>query len=230
MIAQALPLSRWHIMIIATVLALFAGAVPAAEDPDDGDIRGLRIGMNVKEVNNENYQRVNCVVPDTGGKQADIATVSDFQMCPADSSGLVPVQVHYAPIEPWSNISDRFQGTKLAGHPVNLYVRVGPEGTIKALMARTDPEARRYLRKKAFLLSLRIKGRYGRENWHCKRDKPSDERQRVGGMFIDETCEKQLEGRRLIVHTRLYRESDQDQDESTSGTLFEILGPDVQRG
>lgn len=214
--------------IAISTLVLATGLVWAADKAQDRDIRGLRIGMSVQEVTNKNFERVNCAQLDGAGQQVEIKAVSEFKDCLVDSDGLSSVQVHYAAIEPWNKISDRFQGTKLAGHPVNLYLRISSNGTLRALLAETDSQARRYLRKKAFLLSIRIKGRYGRENWTCKRDKPTDEKQRVGGMFIDEICEKKLEGRRLLVHTRLYREAGQEAGEFIGATKFEILGPDVQ--
>ena len=216
-------------LLITTAAMVCVGSAAATEKPEDGDIRGMHIGMHVEDINNANYERVSCARLDgDGSTQADIAKVSAFADCPADASGLISVQVHYAAIEPWSKISDRFQGTKLAGHPVNLYVRISSEGIVQALLAETDPQARRYMRKKAFLLTLRIKGRYGRENWTCSKDTPNDQKHRVGGMFIDETCKKQLDGRQLIVHTRLYRKAGQGPKDFVGSTIFEILGPNVE--
>ena len=115
--------------------------------------------------------------------------------------------------------------TQLAGHPVVLSVLLDGGGVVRGIRALTDPKAGLYLKKKAFLLGVRVKGRYGREDWACRENAPPGDRTPVGGMFIDEICEKDYNGRRLVLHTELYRAPGQDGREFTDRTRFEILGP-----
>jgi hypothetical protein len=87
----------------------------------------------------------------------------------------------------------------------------------------TDPDTRMYLKKKAFLMYIRVMGRYGRDGWACIDHEPSDGRTPVGGMYIDRRCEKTFHGRRLILDTYLYRTADQAGQEFTGATRLEIL-------
>ncbi len=220
---------RRHLAGLLLLTASLAGfdAATAAEDPAQGDIRNLRIGMRVDEIRQEDYRKVSCALASTDNSTTQV-DLDGYERCPTDGRGLIPLRLHYAPIEPWSQISDRFDGTKISGHPVNLWIDIDRSGHLQGIRAETDAEASRYMRKKAFLLGLRVKARYGKENWSCERSEPNDQKQRVGGMFIDEICEKQLDGRRLILHTSLYRAAGQEIKEFVGATELEILGSGIQ--
>ena len=110
-------------------------------------------------------------------------------------------------------------------HPVILSLLIDDRGVVQGIRAVTDPDARMYMKKKAYLLTLRVKGRYGRDGWHCRREEPVGGKTPVGGVFIDEVCEKTYHGRRLVVHTDLYRTAEQSGREFTNATRLEILSP-----
>jgi len=74
----------------------------------------------------------------------------------------------------------------------------------------TDPKARLYIRKKAFLLGLQAKSRYGSDNWACTEGQPGAGDQPVGGVYLRERCTKTVNGRSLIVERNLFRRPDQD--------------------
>lgn len=227
MITQALmPGPAVSTALLLLLSCLIGPGALAAENPDEGDVRNLRIGMHVADIHSDDYRAVSCAST-SDAESAPLAAIQQFRECRADSRGLHPLRMHYAPIQPWSQISSRFSGTKIAGHPVNLWIDVDTNGRVQSIRAETDEAASRYLRKKAFLLGLRVKARYGRENWTCERAGPDQNKLRVGGMFIDEVCEKSLEGRRLILQTNLYRAQGQEADEFVGSTRLQFLAKDV---
>lgn len=202
-------------------LGLLAAPVPAAEDPDQGDLRDLRVGVHVGELPTEGYVDFACG-HDGGPPGPAIAAWHEFARCPADAAGRHEVTFAFAP-SPLENLGDRWEGTKVAGHPVIPSLLIDDRGVVQGLRIVTDPEARLYLKKKAFLLGVRVMGRYGRDGWTCTEAAPDEGRTPVGGMFIDRRCEKTYHGRRLILDTDLYRTRDQHGREFTGATRLEIL-------
>lgn len=210
----------------AAALGLAAGlllgfAAGAAEDPEEGDLRDLRVGMTVGELPAEGYTDFACG-NDGAAPGPAIAGWQAYARCPADARELHEVAFAYAEsrLEP---LGDRWEGTKVAGHPVIPSLLIDESGVVQGLRIVTDPEARLYLKKKAFLFGLRVMGRYGRDGWTCT-DLPPGDKQPVGGMLIDRRCEKQGHGRRLILETDLYRAAGQEGQEFTGGSRLEILG------
>ena len=94
---------------------------------------------------------------------------------------------------------------------------------VQGIRIVTDPDTRMYLKKKAFLLGIRVMGRYGRDGWTCIEAEPGAGRAPVGGLFIDRHCEKVFHDRRLILDTDLYRTADQQGQEFTGATRLEIF-------
>ena len=120
-------------------------------------------------------------------------------------------------------LGDRWEGTKVAGHPVIPSLLVDDGGVVQGIRIVTDPDTRMYLKKKAFLLGIRVMGRYGRDGWTCTEAEPGAGRKPVGGLFIDRHCEKVFHDRRLILDTDLYRTADQQGQEFTGATRLEIF-------
>jgi len=205
--------------IAATVL--MAGAAGAAEDPQEGDLRDLRVGMRVAELPVEGYVDLACGndgdAPGTG-----LASWAEFERCPPDASGLHEVTFAYAD-SPLAELGDRWEGTKVAGHPVIPSLLIDSRGLVQGIRIVTDPDARMYLKKKAFLLGIRVMGRYGRDGWTCSEAEPGGGRAPVGGLFIDRHCEKIFHDRRLILDTDLYRTAEQHGQEFTGATRLEIF-------
>jgi hypothetical protein len=69
----------------------------------------------------------------------------------------------------------------------------------------TSSQAERQERANAHLLRFRIYALYGDDGWACDKRGPSDGRTAVGEMYVDETCTKQLPGKRVRVEAHLYR-------------------------
>lgn len=208
----------WRVLMAwAFGVALASGGhAAAAEEP--GDIRGLRVGVTAAELPIQGF--VDFVCTATGGA---IAGWSEHRNCPAGPDGLREVSVRYdEAAQVWAAVNDTWEGTKLAGHPVLLSVLFDDAGTAQAIRVVTDPEARFYLRKKAFLLGIRVMGRYGRDGWACAEDPPDAGRTPVGGMLIARECVKDLPDRRLVLRTDLYRAPGQAGRDFTDATRFEI--------
>jgi hypothetical protein len=204
--------------IVALVCALGAGPARAADDPLEGDLRDLRVGMRVAELPAEGYVDLSC-----GGESgAALASWAEFTRCPQDADGLHEVAFAFAE-SPLAELGDRWEGTKVAGHPVIPSLLIDEAGLVQGIRIVTDPDTRLYLKKKAFLLGIRVMGRYGRDGWTCTEAEPGAGRTPVGGMFIDRHCEKVFHDRRLILETDLYRTAEQQGQEFTGATRLEIF-------
>jgi hypothetical protein len=207
-------------MVIAATVGA-AGAAGAAEDPLAGDQRDLRVGMSVAELPAEGYVDLACGGA-SGAAGAAVASWAEFDRCPPDASGLHEVTFAYAE-SPLAELGDRCEATKVAGHPVIPSLLIDDGGVVQGIRIVTDPDTRMYFKKKAFLLGLRVMGRYGRVGWTCTEAEPGAGRAPVGGLFIDRHCEKVLHDRRLILDTDLYRTADQQGQEFTGATRLEIF-------
>jgi hypothetical protein len=207
--------------LVATVLMLVAGPAGAAEDPLEGDLRDLRVGMSVDELPAEGYVDLACS-SDGGAPGTALAGWAEFARCPPDAAGLHEVTFAFAE-SPLAALGDRWEGTKVAGHPVIPSLLIDGRGVVHGIRIVTDPDTRMYLKKKAFLLGIRVMGRYGRDGWTCTEATPGDGRSPVGGLFIDRHCEKTFHDRRLILETELYRTAEQQGQEFTGATRLEIF-------
>ncbi|MBV8592194.1 MAG: hypothetical protein JO212_19425 [Acetobacteraceae bacterium] len=87
----------------------------------------------------------------------------------------------------------------------------------------TDPNARLYMHKKAFLLGQQAKARYGDEGWTCTQGSPSDNEQPVGGVFVKEHCEKITPTRHIIVERDLFRHPGEDLKQFVDDSKITIL-------
>jgi hypothetical protein len=209
-------------MSLAALLnALIAAPASAADDPLEGDLRDLRVGMSVAELPTEGYVDLACG-GEGGTPGTALASWSEFGRCPPDAAGLHEVAFVYAE-SPLAELGDRWEGTKVAGHPVIPSLLIDDGGVVQGIRIVTDPDARMYLKKKAFLLAIRVMGRYGRDGWTCTEAAPGAGRTPVGGLFIDRHCEKVFHDRRLILDTDLYRTADQQGQDFTGATRLEIL-------
>lgn len=197
----------------------------AAEDPLKGDLRDLSVGVTVNELPTERYINIACG-NDGGEPGKELATWQDYAACPADAAGLHEVAFEYAEDNPWAAVSDKWEGTKVAGHPVQPSLLITGDGVVKGIRIVTNGR-RMYLKKKAFLLPVRIMGRYGRDGWDCNDAEATDGKKPIGGMFIDRHCEKKFHDRHLVMDVDLYRTAEQEGKEFTGATRLEIYKLDA---
>jgi hypothetical protein len=212
---------RRHAAVCLLATAVLSEPLAAAEDPAEGDLRDLRVGMRVDQLPAEGYTGFACG-RNGGAPGPALAGWRDFGRCPADAEGRHEVAFAFAP-SPLAPLGDRWEGTKVAGHPVIPSLLIDADGVVQGVRIVTDPDARLYLKKKAFLFGIRVMGRYGRDGWRCTDAPPGEGRSPVGGMFIDRRCEKTWRDRRLILDTDLYRAAGQEGQEFTGASRLEIL-------
>jgi hypothetical protein len=191
----------------ATVAAGLLGAtIAAAVATERKDLRDISVGEPIADLKDHGYAGWKCRTAET-----TLSGWSDWRTCPPEASGLRAIRFEYdETVNPLAPYNDRFQGTKVAGHPALLTAFVADDGEVKALEIETDPKARLFMRKKAFLLAGQVKDRYGAAGWTCTSAKPSGDEEPVGGLFIKDHCEKTVDGRLVVVDQTLLRHAGED--------------------
>jgi hypothetical protein len=194
---------------------LFASGAIAEEN----DLRDLRVGMSVLEIESGEYLDLRC------GASPDqkLDGWSQFRHCPVDPAGLRAVSFRFDESRnPLAAVNDKYEGTKLAGHPVLLTLVIDDRGNVDRLRIDTDPKARLFLRKKAHLLALVVRNRYGDEGWRCHDVAPSGGETPVGGVFVKQHCEKTASGRNFVLDRAVYRRPGQSTQKFVNETHLEI--------
>jgi hypothetical protein len=212
-----------------TARALLLAAAPvivtglsAARADQGNDLREFRVGMSVEELPSSGYVGLTCAA----AQDKALSRWQDYRECPADSSGRHEVRFRYEENDnTHGRVNDHYEGTRVGGHPVLLSLLIGDEGRVDGLRITTDPAARLYMHKKAFLLGMQAKARYGDEGWICTEGQPSAEEQPVGGVFVKERCEKESPSRHFIIERELFRDPTKDLKDFVDGTTITILPP-----
>jgi hypothetical protein len=203
-------------MLAAGLLALqaiaLANASAGAEEFGGNDLRDIRIGMAASELAESGYVDFYCAAD----PKHTLAGWKDWRDCPAGASGARAIRFGYDPLT-------SKDGTKVAGHPVILTLLIDDTGHVAGLQIETDPTARLYIRKKAFLLGVQAKSRYGPEGWTCTEGQPGAGDQPIGGVYVRERCTKTISGRSLVVERNLFRRPDQDIKNFVDETRISIL-------
>ena len=189
---------------IAAVLLAFQSVVLAnspawTEEFRGNDLRDIRVGMAAAELGESGYVDFACAA-DT---KRTLAGWINWRDCPADASGTRAIRFGY-------DASISRDGTVVAGHPAILTLLIDDGGQVAGLQIETDPKARLYVRKKAFLLGLQARSRYGSEGWACSESQPGGGDEPVGGVYLRERCTKTVSGRSLVVERNLFRRPGQD--------------------
>ena len=202
------PLCR---AVMAVPLLVFTVQFACAQDDLSSDVGDLFIGMPIRAIPNAGYVDLSCV--DDASRK--LRSWSESSECPLGMDQLRAVRFEFDP-------ATSRDGTSIAGHPVIMTALVDGSATLAGLKIDTDPGARPYMRKKAFLLGAQVKSKYGSEGWTCiKREHEAGERD-VGGIYIRENCRKTLQGRMLVVERDLFRRPDQGREDFVNRTQVTI--------
>lgn len=196
--------------VAGLLLAALLGANSAAQEFRGNDLRDIRVGMTVNELPKTGYVGFACA--------ADGKAIPGWEKwgdCPVDVAGMHAIKFGYDPA------SSR-EGTMVAGHPVALTLMIDNAGQAAELEIETDPTARLYMHKKAFLLGMQARSRYGSEGWACTDAAPNAGEQPVGGVYVNEQCKKTVSGRSLVVERRLFRRPNQDAKTFVDETSIKI--------
>jgi hypothetical protein len=200
-----------RVIVLGLALAAFA-VTTAAWSAETNDLREFRVGMNAAELPQLGYAGFSCGT-DPG---RTLSNWQDWRECHPDPAGLRVVRFRYDPaISP--------DGTKVAGHPVLLALVIDDAGGVEGVQIETDPNARLFTRKKAFLLGLQARSRYGMDGWVCTEGSPTADEQPVGETFVKEQCKKTLAGREVRIERSLFRRLSQDLKNFVSNTRIMIL-------
>ncbi len=215
---------RWNLVLAVTLLlavpAARAAEQQAGEPPGSAnDLREFRVGMPVAALPASGYKDLVCAA----APEHALASWSEFRACPADPAGRHAVRFAYdEQANPMARLNDRFQGTRVAGQPVRLSLLLGDDDRLDGLRIETDPDARLYLRKKAFLFADQVRARFGSEGWTCAEGKPQGDEEPVGGVFYREHCEKRTDTRHFVLDRELYRHAGQKPDSFVEDTSLLI--------
>jgi hypothetical protein len=190
---------RYSAAILAAVSLFLAAPRASAQAGPDRDLRDIAVGMPVAEIPNAGYVNLTCA-EDTGRK---LSAWTAWRECPPDKDAIHAVRFDFDP-------ETSREGTLVAGHPVVLTALIDDTGNVSGLKIDTDPKARLYIRKKAFLFGVQVKSRYGPDGWVCTQKQPEPDEQPVGGVYVRESCSKTVRGRLVLVERDLFRRSGQD--------------------
>lgn len=199
---------------LAAVLALPLAA--AAET----DLREFGVGMPASTLPAAGYTGFACAREPAH----KLAGWADWRACPADPGGLRAIAFRYDDAtNDLALIDEDEAGTRVAGHPVLLEIDIGEDAQVAALRIATDPSARLYARKKAYLFARQAMARYGEEGWRCSSGQPAAGEEPLGGMFVKEHCEKLTPSRRYVIDRQLYRRQGEPLRDFVGGTQLAIL-------
>lgn len=205
--------------MLAASLVLSGLPRAAAEGFSGNDLRDIRIGLAVTALPSTGYVDFSCA----SDAKIKPSGWSAWRDCPAGPDGLRALRFGYDP-------STSRDGTIVAGHPAILTALIDNEGTIAGLKIETDPKARFYLRKKAFLFGPQVKARYGSDGWNCTEAELGADEQPVGGVHVKERCTKTIQGRALLIERNLFRKAGQDEKSFVDETRVTILRAQAPSG
>ena len=225
-----------------TALALVAAVVGAGAQtrPDPGEIHGLRLGLDARQITLDGFGELACG-SNGGPPRAALDGFADFAKCRAEPSGLHEVYVRFDDEEEYVGkaIDDdqhtRKIGTRIAGHPVVLSVLFDDAGVLRGIRAVTDPRALPSERRMAHLLRLAAINHYGPEGWTCVDAAAAPGETPVGGVFIKQRCRKTTPERDITVEAHFLRKPGQSETDPATGeyragqyeswTRFELMDP-----
>ena len=199
-------------MLPAAFLLMMALQAAPAQQFSGNDLRDIRIGAKVADLPAVGYVDFSCPA-DVNAKPAGW---SGWQDCPAGPDGLHELRFGYDP-------ATSREGTIVAGHPAVLAALIDKDGVVAGLKVETDPKARLYLRKKAFLFGPQVMARYGEHGWTCTQGKLAAGEESIGGVHVKEKCTKTTSGRALTIERSLFRKAGQDERNFVDETRLKIL-------
>lgn len=184
------------------------------------ELREISLGMHVKDIPDNRFKNYSCA-----SDSKELNNLTDFEQCSSDGHGLYEVGLQYDTSEnEWAKINDKLAGTTIGGHPVILSIMITKQGLVQGIRAYTDPDARTYLKRQAYLLSKRVKSHYGTVNWECIDKEPGDGgNKKFGPVFIDQHCIKTFDDKKIVVESKFYRAPNQTGKEHTNSSTLEIF-------
>jgi hypothetical protein len=200
-------------MLLGSVGAVMA---PQAVAAPQNDLREIRIGMPVSALPSSGYGGFAC----EADPSKKLLAWDGYQSCPSSADGTRAVSFRY---DDGGSGGDESGRTQVAGQPVELALLIDNNGQVAGIKIDTDPHARLYFHKKAFLFALQVRSRFGEDGWTCRQTAPTPTEQPVGGVFIHEHCEKTTASRHFLLDRELFRDPAKDLRDFTNATQLTIL-------
>jgi hypothetical protein len=234
------------ISLIALATLLAAGSAHAQQGrPDQGELRGLKLGLDAKTISTDRWGEFACG-SNGGPPRAKITDWSEFGKCRPEDSGLHEVYVRFDDEDEYVGraIDDPLfaaqrRGTRVAGHPVILTVLFDKDGILRGLRFVSDPRGDPAARRMAHLLRIAIINRYEPDGWTCVDTPLAPGETAVGGISLKQRCEKTTPERHLMVEARFLRKPGQSDIDKTTGdytvgqfeswTRFELMDPNYKK-
>jgi hypothetical protein len=199
-------------IVLAWQAVALANSRARTEEFSGNDLRDIRVGMPASELAKSGYVDFACAAD----PKHTLAGWENWHDCPAEARGTRAIRFGFDP-------TTSRDGTMVAGHPAILTLLIADGGTVAGLRIETDPKARLYIKKKAFLLGIQAKSRYGADGWLCTEGEAGAGDQPVGGVYLRERCTKTISGRALLVERNLFRRPEQDIKDFVDETRVSIL-------
>lgn len=189
----------------------------APNETSDNDLRTLRVGMPATALPPSGFADLAC---SGGGKS--LSTWQQWRECKPDAAGLRVISFRYG--------DNPEHDTVVAGQPVMLSLGIAEDGYVHAIIMRSDPSGRVFVRKRGVHFGERVMNHYGDSGWTCKDGEPAAGEEAVGSLFIRQHCEKSFRDRFLVVDRALFRRTGQSQDKFVSETVFTVswIKPNAQ--
>lgn len=199
---------------VGAALYFVAAATMAAPSDDPGDLHGIRLGQPAGALPIDGFVDFACG-SDGGPPRKVLDSWADYAQCPAESDGLHEVYARFddelayrARAADDDETVERL-GTRIAGHPVIFSVLMSDAGIAEAIRVVTDPRAPNDLRRRAYLMRIRVLGQLGIDGWDCVDIDLAERETPVGGIAIKQRCEKTVDDRHHMAYTQFYRRAGQ---------------------
>ena len=205
--------------VALAAVAVTALAPAQAARADENDLREFRVGMEVGELPRSGYLGFACA----DSLEHKLNSWQEYRQCPPQASGLRAIRFRYDEnASLLAKVNDTYEGTKVGGHPVRLTLLIGDTDRVRGLVIETDPTARLFMHKKAFLFGEQVKARYGDEGWVCVSQDLTPDEEPIGGVSVKEHCDKTTATRHFVLDRALFRRSGQDLKDFVSWSRLEI--------
>jgi hypothetical protein len=212
---------------LVAILCGLVGAVDAygaaAERPRRLEIWDLKLGTPAEQLPDE---FIDLACGTSGGPPAlPLNGWNEFRRCRAEPSGLREVYFRYDDeLEYWAKANDltaqmeQYSGTKTYGFPIVVSGLFDEGGSLRGIRIVSDPRDASQNRDEAYFLRNFLNARFGRDNWQCDDLPLADGETAVGGIFVKQTCRKQIDDQTsALLATRYLRKPGQAQFDPQSG-------------
>lgn len=193
------------------------------ERPRRLEIWDLQLGMPVDQFPDEFIDHA-CGT-NGGPPSLPLNGFQEFRRCRPESSGLREVYFRYDDeLEYWAKANnlqaqmEQYSGTKTYGFPIVVSGLFDNNGILRGIRIVSDPRDASQNRDEAYFLRNFLNARFGRDNWQCDDAPLADGETPVGGIFVKQTCHKEIDEKTsALLATRYLRKPGQSQYDPQSG-------------